>query len=136
MCVTMLSVVTILTCIFVSTHQISQIKPALRELATSDPKDCLTFEIDGNDTCWLQIMGLHLNAAYPRDTTPDLLLLELADAGWISGVLSWEAKKYVTFVVSDWDLNELADWIDIYFVKILGCPDSSYELNVTWERLG
>jgi hypothetical protein len=114
--------------------QIAEIRPALREVIDGAPDSCVTFEADGNQENWLQVVDRTINAAYPHAEDPESRLKTLPRLLGLQ-VTTWEAKKFVTLELPDWDLASLAAWIDAYFVVVLGCEAGDYHVDVTYETL-
>ena len=114
--------------------QIAEIRPALREVIDGAPDTCLTFEVEGNQTRWLQVVDHTINAAYPHAEEPEPRLGALPKVSGLR-LTGWEAHKFVTLELPDWDVGSLATWIDAYFVAVLACEAGDYHIDVTYETL-
>ncbi len=114
--------------------QIAEIRPALREAIDGAPDSCVTFEAEGDQEKWLQVVDLTINAGYPHSDDPELRLKTLPEVSGLS-ITAWEAQKFATLEVTEWDVTSLAEWIDAYFVAVLGCEAGGYHVDVTYEKL-
>jgi hypothetical protein len=114
--------------------QIAEIRPALREVIDGAPDTCVTFEVEGNQARWLQVVDHTINAAYPHAEEPEPRLGALPRVSGLR-LTGWEAHKFVTLELPDWDVGSLATWIDAYFVAVLACEAGDYHVDVTYETL-
>ena len=111
-------------------HQIAEIAPGVREVLAGGPSWCATFEISSDPNRWVQFTAGTINAAYPHNEAPESRLAELGSFA----LEEWEPNKYITGMLVLEDARSVAEWIDHYFVAILGC-DWDYSVDVLWERL-
>jgi hypothetical protein len=116
-----------------SSDQLSEIRPAVREAIEGSPDMCVTLELDGDPARWVQVKDFYLNAAYPRATDPIEALKGLPDLGDIR-LANWEPMRFATFEVDEIRLSSAAEWIDAYFVHVLGCAEGDYHLNTSFEK--
>jgi hypothetical protein len=114
--------------------QIAEIQPALREAFDGAPITCVTFEVEGDQERWLQVVDQTINAAYPHADDPESRLRALPGVSGLR-ISSWEAWKFVTLECPGWDAGSLATWIDAYFVAVLACKAGDYHVDVTCENL-
>lgn len=114
--------------------QIAEIRPALREVMDGAPDSCVTFEVEDDQDKWLQVVDHTINAAYPYADNPEQRLKALPGVLGLS-ITGWEAQKFATFELPEWDVTSLAGWIDAYFVAVLACEAGDYHVDVTYEKL-
>ena len=111
--------------------QTIKIANALRRAMKGGPDTCATLEVSGEPELWVQFVGSTVNAAYPHAEPPNQnraigsLLPELAPKS-----IDWNAGLSATFEFAEFDTDDLAKWIDRYFVLILGCKANSYDLKI------
>lgn len=117
-----------------NTHQIPMIRQALREVSAGPPDTCATLEVDGDAHRWIQVVGRTINCAYPHGDEPEGRVQRLRLPPIRAELISWEAGKFATFEVDEMDLDAVAEWIDAYFVRVIGRTDGEYHLDVTFEQ--
>lgn len=115
--------------------QLAEIRPALREVVEGAPDTCATLEVEGDSEKWVQIVNQTVNAAYPHSDSPEERLSDSGLSAPASKILCWEAGKFVTFEFGQFELMAVAEWVDAYFVRVMGCTDGEYHLDVTFEKL-
>ena len=115
--------------------QVAAIRPLLSEAIDGPPSTCVTFEVDGDTSKWVQFIDWTVNAAYPFTTAPqfDREVLECNTAK--AHVTQWEPGKFVTFDISHSASSDVAEWIDRYFVRILRCSDDYYDVNTSFDEM-
>jgi hypothetical protein len=97
-----------------SSDQIAEIRPAIREGIDGAPDTCVTLEVEGHSDKWLQFVGHTINAAYPHMEDPKEMLKSLSALS-APKIVSWETGKFVTLDFEKVELTPLAKWIDEYF---------------------
>jgi hypothetical protein len=50
-------------------------------------------------------------------------------------LVSWEADKFATFEFPELEVKRVAEWIDAYFVRVIGCTAGEYHLDVVIEKI-
>jgi hypothetical protein len=99
-----------------------------------------TVNLDGVDVS-IQVMQDSINIApYPYREEP---LTRMALAGVLTElddpvleVVDWDANAFATVGTSSLDAREVAELVDLTFVKLLSCDDASYTISATTEDLG
>ncbi len=114
--------------------QIAEIRPALREVIEGAPDCCVTIEVEADPEKWLQVVDHTINAAYPHADDPGSRLKRLPGISGIR-VTGWEARKFVTLDLPEWEIGSLAEWIDAYLVSVLSCEVGDYHVDITYELL-
>ena len=104
---------------------------------------CCTLETvndDGVDVS-IQVMQDSINIApYPYHEEPltrmalNGVLRKLDDP--VLEVVDWDANAFATVGTSALGAEEVAELVDLTFVKLLSCDDESYAINATTEDLG
>ncbi|MFN0052932.1 MAG: hypothetical protein ACKV0T_12145 [Planctomycetales bacterium] len=115
--------------------QLAEIRPALREVVEGAPDTCVTFEVAGDPNRWIQVVDRTVNAAYPHADHPEERISRLELPPVSAMLVSWEAHKFATFEFAQIDLKAVAEWIDAYFVRVIGCTDGEYHLDVAFFRV-
>jgi len=121
----------------VYSDQLAEIRPGLREAMSGGEDCCVTFELQGNDSVWVQFVGNTLNCAYLHTTKPAVEDLPPQLASALGGITlaKWEAAKFVTYEISSPAVDPLSRLIDFILTAQLGCPPGEYSLNVDVEQL-
>ncbi len=96
---------------------------------------CATLVVEGDADKWVQVVDRTINAAYPHSDNPQERILTLGLPQVSAELVTWEAAKFATFEFAQFQLNEVAVWIDAYFVLVTGCARGEYHLDVTIERI-
>ena len=114
--------------------QLAEIRPALREAIAGGPNCCVTLEVSGEPSQWIQFVSGTLNCAYPLDEPPALARLfpNWCASGQVA-LLDWQARKFVTFDTKQLNVDDLAKAIDSLFVGLLACTEGQYHLDVSFE---
>ena len=115
--------------------QLAEIRPALREVVEGAPDTCATFEVEGDSEKWMQVVDRTVNAAYPHADNPEERVGRLGLPPLSAKLVSWEAGKFATFEFSQFEVKAVADWIDAYFVRVIGCADGKYHLDVAFDKI-
>jgi hypothetical protein len=115
--------------------QIAEIRPAVREAIQGAPNTCVTLQIKGDPSKWVQIAANTVNAAYPHAVTPDERLRTLSQLGERGKLVSWKSGKFATFEFEKMEPTPLAHWIDAYFVGVLACSPGDYHVDVACEQI-
>jgi hypothetical protein len=115
--------------------QLAEIRPALREVVDGAPDTCATLEVEGNSEGWMQVIDRTVNAAYPHSDCPEERVRRLGPPLLSAKLLSWEAGKFASFEFPRLDVNVVAEWIDAYFVRVIGCTEGEYHLDVAFEKI-
>ena len=115
--------------------QLAEIRPALREVVEGAPDTCATLEVDGDSKRWMQVVDRTVNAAYPHSDSPEERVRRLGLPSLSAKLVSWEAGKFATFEFPRLELKAVAEWIDAYFVRVIGCTDGEYHLDVALEKI-
>ncbi len=115
--------------------QLAEIRPALREVVEGAPDTCATLEVEGDSERWIQVVGRTVNAAYPHSDSPEERASRLGLPTLSAKLVNWEAGKFATFEFAQFEVKAIADWIDAYFVRVIGCADGEYHLDVTFEKI-
>jgi hypothetical protein len=116
-----------------SADQIAEIRPAMREAIEGAPDTCITFEVAGVPSKWMQVVDRTINAAYPHDDHPQNKLTAMPALPGLK-VAGWEARKFATFELPGLDVTILPGWIDAYFINVLACTAGEYHLDITTEK--
>jgi len=119
-----------------SADQISEIRPAIREVQSGGPDLCATFEVVGAKDKWVQFTKGTINAAYPYKEHPQLLIEPFAEteSQYALTITSWESGKFVTLDFPQGEPTSISKLIDFYFMGVLKC-DSDYSVDVTIEEI-
>jgi aminopeptidase N len=115
--------------------QLAEIRPALREVIAGAPDMCTTLVIEGDADKWIQVVDRTINATYPYSDNPQERIVKLGLPQVSAELVAWEAGRFATFELSRFQLNDVALWIDAYFVLVTGCTRGEYHLDVTIERI-
>jgi hypothetical protein len=115
--------------------QLAEIRPALREVIAGAPDTCATLEVVGAAESWVQVVARTVNAAYPHTDSPEERLRRLELPPLSATLVSWEARKFATFEFAQLEVEAVARWIDAYFVRVLGCVEGAYHLDVATEKI-
>lgn len=113
-----------------------QIRAAIDSVAAGAPTICATLSVKGReDELWLQLVRHSVNARYPHTGDPKPWLARLPKlAGEIDR--SWENDCFLTIhVTSVPDEAALPQWIEAYFVQVLGMEPGAYELELDFMDL-
>jgi hypothetical protein len=113
-----------------SSDQVAEIAPAIREALAGGPDLCATLEVSGTPSSWIQYVGGLVNAAYSSAKDPSDLIAKIGGAS----LKSWEPEKCITVAMASDDPRTIAKWIDRYFESVLlAQPD--YAIDVTLQNL-
>ena len=115
--------------------QLAEIRPALREVIEGAPDTCATLEVEGDSERWMQVVDCTINAAYPHSDSPDERVSRLGLPSLSPKARQLEAGTFATFEFAQIDVNVVAEWIDAYFVRVIGCTDGEYHLDVAIEKI-
>jgi hypothetical protein len=115
--------------------QLAEIRPALREVIAGTPDTCATLEVEDDSEKWMQIVNRTINAAYPHSDNPEERINRLGLPLLSAKVVSWEAGKFATFELAKLEVKAVAEWIDAYFVRVIGCTEGDYHLDVAFEKM-
>lgn len=115
--------------------QLAEIRPVLREVVGGAPDTCATLEVEGDADRWVQAVDRTINAAYPYDDNPEERIARLGLPPLPAKFVGWEAGKFATFEFAGLEVNTTAAWIDAYFVRVLGCTEGEYHLDVAFEKI-
>ena len=115
-------------------EQIAEIRPAIREAIGGAPKTRVTLEVEGCQERWVQVVDHTVNAAYPHSDGPEKRMVEMPSTPTVIRVTSWKPGKYATFEIAAFDATELSEWIDRYFVRVLGCREGEYHVDTAFEQ--
>jgi hypothetical protein len=115
--------------------QLAEIRPALREVIEGAPDTCATLAVEGDADKWVQVVDRTINAAYPHSDNPQERILRLGLPEVSGELVTWEAGKFATFELSQFQPDDVALWLDAYFVLVTGCACGGYHLDVTIERI-
>jgi len=107
----------------------AEILTAVRDANAAGPHACVTFTVAGNGDKYIQYIDGTLNAAYPRDEDPMVVMggLNLQEIGDLE---AWDPGVFATFTVHDSDARQVAEWIHLYFVAVLECKPSEFDLKI------
>lgn len=117
-----------------NSDQLAEIRPALREVFKAGPNSCVTLEAEGDQEKWLQVVDHSINAAYPHADAPEPRMKALPEVSGLK-ITGWEAEKFVTLEFPDRDARSIAEWIDAYFIAVLGCKAGDYHVDITYQIL-
>ncbi len=115
--------------------QLAEIRPALREVVEGAPDTCATLEVDGDSKKWMQVVDRTVNASYPHSDSPEERLRRLGLPSLSATLVNWKAGKFATFEFPQLEVEAVAQWIDAYFVHVMGCTHGEYHLDVTFEKI-
>ena len=115
--------------------QLAEIRPALREVVEGAPDTCATLEVEGNSERWMQVVDQTINGAYPYSDNPEERVSGLGLPPISAKLVSWEAGKFATFEFAQFEVKAVAEWIDAYFVRVIGCADGEYHLDVVFKKI-
>ena len=115
--------------------QIAEICPALREAVEGAPDACATLSVEGHPERWMQLVDRTINAAYQYSDSPKERMCRLDLPPLVVNMVSRKAGKFATFEFAQVEIKVLAEWIDAYFVHVMGCTDGEYHLDVTLTKL-
>jgi hypothetical protein len=115
--------------------QIAEIRPALREVVDGAPDTCATLEVEGDSERWMQVVDRTVNAAYPHSDNPEERVRRLGLPLLSAKLVGWEAGKFATFEFAELEVNVVAEWIDAYFVHVVGCINGEYHLDVALQKI-
>ena len=115
--------------------QLAEIRPALREVVEGAPDTCATLEVEGDSERWMQVVDRTINAAYPHSDSPEERVSRLGLPPLSVKLVGWEAGKFATFEFAHLEVKAVAEWIDAYFVRVIGCVDGEYHLDVALEKI-
>ncbi|CAN5904816.1 hypothetical protein BH11VER1_BH11VER1_06810 [soil metagenome] len=115
--------------------QLAEIRPILREVLEGAPDMCATLEVEGDSERWMQVVDRTINAAYPHVDSPEERVSKLGLPSLSEKLVCWEAGKFATFEFPQLEANSVTEWIDAYFVRVIGYTDGEYHLDVTIERM-
>lgn len=115
--------------------QLAEIRSVLREVAAGAPDTCATLEVEGDAKKWMQIVDRTINAFYPHSDSPEERVGRLGLPPLSAKLVSWDAGKFATFEFAQLEVKTVADWVDGYFVRVIGCTEGEYHLDVAFERL-
>jgi hypothetical protein len=111
--------------------QISEIAPAIREVLSGGGRWCATLEVSGDPSRWVQFTSGTINASYPHEDAPEERFGRLDQFV----LVEWKPNKYAQFELEVEEARAIANWIDRYFVEVLGC-EGDYSIDATLEELG
>ena len=115
--------------------QLAEIRAALREVVEGAPDTCATLEVAGDHSRWVQVVNCTINAAYPHSDHPLERISKSGLPSLLAILVAWEAGKFATFEFALVEVNPVAEWIDAYFVRVMGCAEGEYHLDVMFEKL-
>lgn len=115
--------------------QIAEIRPVIREVVAGAPDTCATLEVAGAPEKWMQIVDRTINAAYPHTDHPEENVRSLGISLHSAKLVAWESSKFATFEFPELQQDVASAWIDAYFVRMIGCTEGEYHLDVTFEKL-
>lgn len=118
-----------------SADQLAEIRPALREVVEGAPDTCATLEVEGDSLKWMQVVDRTINAAYPHSDHPAERVNRLQLPPLTVKLVRWEAGKFATFEFAHLEVKAVAEWIDAYFARVIGCADGEYHLDVALEQI-
>ena len=118
-----------------NTDQLAEIRPALREVVEGAPDTCATLEVEGNCERWMQVVDRTINAAYPHSDNPEERVNRLDLPPLSAKLVTWEAGKFATFEFAQLEVKTVAEWIDAYFVRVMGCTDGEYHFDVVLQKI-
>jgi len=113
---------------------LAEIRPALREVIEGAPDTCATLEVEGDSERWMQVVDRTVNAAYPHSDSPEERVRRLGLPPLSAKLVGWEAGKFATFEFAQLEVKAVAEWIDAYFVRVIGCADE-YHLDIACEKI-
>ncbi len=116
-----------------NTDQIAEIRDALHEAIDCTSETWLTLEVSDDCDKWLQVIDRTINAAYPYQEYPEVILQDMLASPQVREVSSWEPEKFVEIKFHEIELDEIVTWVDSYFVKALGCAEGDYHLDIEYE---
>lgn len=96
---------------------------------------CVTFDLESEEGCWVQIRDGVINCAYPHAGDPEEMVRKLEFPPISTGEVEWEGSKFATFVLEDTNVDAVAQWIDAYFVRVFGACENEYSISVSFEQL-
>jgi hypothetical protein len=124
--------------------QIDEIEPSVAKvykgIKSSDdpPTACCTLEsiTPSGSEVWIQVMPGTVNMGYPFDSDPlEMLRNQCVDTPSDLYLVEWSANEYATFGFKNIAAIDHAALVDQLFVRVLGCDDEQYALNVSIEPL-
>ena len=115
--------------------QLAEIRPALREVVEGAPDTCATLEVEGDSEKWMQVVHRTINAAYPHFDSPEERVSRLGLPSLSAKLVSWDAGKFATFEFAQLEIKAVAEWIDAYFVRVIGCTEGEYHLDIALEKI-
>jgi hypothetical protein len=120
-----------------SSDQLAEIRPALREALSGGDDYCVTFEVSGDQAAWIQFVAGTLNCAYRQAEAPPVDAFPSSLVSALGGVeiVNWEAQKFVTYEIGEPQVAPLSKLIDFIFTNQLGCVPGAYHLDVRHEQL-
>jgi hypothetical protein len=104
---------------------LSDIKQAIRDAQAGGEGWCATLEARHSPEAWVQWLRGDINASCPASERPALAHfteVEFQPGQYISGYLAVTTPE------------EIADWIDDYFRRVLGAP-GDYAVGVNLEQM-
>lgn len=126
-------------------RQEEEIKAAITKIFSDENEGmlCCTLETenaDGQDVS-IQVMQDSINISpYPFSDDPVTRLetsgvLEDLDEPELETV-DWDAHAFATVGIGDLEVDEVAELVDLVFVKLLSCDNAAYTIEATTEDLG
>jgi hypothetical protein len=129
-----------------SLRQEEEIRAAIARVFSNENEGglCCTIETvnaDGKDVS-IQVMQDSINISpylYADDPVTRLqlngVLDELDDEPEFETV-DWDANAFATVGIGAMDMDDVAELVDLVFVKVLACDDAAYAVKATTEDLG
>jgi len=114
---------------------LAEIRLALQKVVEGAPDTCVTFEVEGDSDKWVQVFDQTVNAAYPYSDNPEERLSKLGLSLISTKLNCWEENKFATFEVTPFEVEPVTEWIDAYFVRVLGCRSGEYHLDTAFVQI-
>jgi len=107
---------------------------AISAAESGDPKFLVTLQSRRDDSVWVQLRWDDINASYPHSKDPTQLL-ESVGISLPEGVTieAWEANRFVTFEHAAYPTEPLVEFVEAYFIQVLGLTPSAFTLKITRE---
>ena len=102
------------------------------------PASCCTIESQSasGSKVWIQVMPGTVNMGYPFETEPlETLRNQCVDTPPGMYLTEWNANEYATFGFENVAPHDHAVFVDQLFVRVLGCDDATYTLEISVEAL-
>ena len=124
--------------------QIAAMEPSVAEVyvgitsADQPPTKCCNLNsksLEGSEV-WMQIMPGTVNMSYPFTGDPlELLRNQCVDTPSSLYLIEWNANEFAQVGFDNISPHDHACLADELFVRVLGCEDAAYELEISIEEM-